>query len=438
MTLASLQYDLIILGIFLIIGFVIRELIKPLQKLFIPASVIGGIVALLVGSQVLGLIELPSSFSEFPGTLIDLIMTGVVFGITLNLKKVRSYLDYTAVMLGVFGMQTAVGIALGAALMALWPTMPQGWGSMGAFAFFGGHGTAGAAGAVFEDLGVSGNLGIGMILATFGMIVAIVVGMIIINIGVRKGWTTHVQSTSSRPAWFYGGSLPENEQKSIGVEKVTAISINSIALQLSILLLAVFIGKQLFAGLAILFPFFDTLPSLLHGIIGALILWPIMVLFKLDRYVDLRTISTITGFALELVILTAIATVEVSLVTSFIVPLLIYMIIMVAMTISITLYFSKKFCSTEWFEKAVMIFGAGTGNTSTGLALVRAVDPESKSTAVDAHGIYNALTVWTNVFPALIPTLLMTGMGAPIGISLAIGIGSLLLGWIFFARKGTN
>ena len=56
---ATVFNDLIVLFCFLIVGFILRELIKPLQKLFIPASVLGGLVALIVGPQVLGLIELP-------------------------------------------------------------------------------------------------------------------------------------------------------------------------------------------------------------------------------------------------------------------------------------------------------------------------------------------------------------------------------------------
>lgn len=38
---ATVFNDLIVLFCFLIVGFILRELIKPLQKLFIPASVLG-------------------------------------------------------------------------------------------------------------------------------------------------------------------------------------------------------------------------------------------------------------------------------------------------------------------------------------------------------------------------------------------------------------
>ena len=64
---------------------------------------------------------------------------------------------------------------------------------MGVFSFHGGHGTAGAAAATFEELGVEGNMAVGMVLSTFGLIMAMMVGMVLVNYGVRKGWATYVK-----------------------------------------------------------------------------------------------------------------------------------------------------------------------------------------------------------------------------------------------------
>ena len=76
---SAIVNDLAILLVFLLIGFALRELIKPLQKLFIPASVLGGLVALIVGPQVLGLIELPETLSGMPGPMIVLVLTLLIF-----------------------------------------------------------------------------------------------------------------------------------------------------------------------------------------------------------------------------------------------------------------------------------------------------------------------------------------------------------------------
>ena len=59
MTFSSIFNDIVILGVFLMAGFVIREIVKPIQKLFIPASVVGGALALIVGPQVLNIVTIP-------------------------------------------------------------------------------------------------------------------------------------------------------------------------------------------------------------------------------------------------------------------------------------------------------------------------------------------------------------------------------------------
>ena len=58
MTVASLFSDMILIGVFMLAGFFVREIVKPIQKLFLPASLIGGLLALILGQQMLGLVEI--------------------------------------------------------------------------------------------------------------------------------------------------------------------------------------------------------------------------------------------------------------------------------------------------------------------------------------------------------------------------------------------
>lgn len=187
MTVSSLFDDMIIIALFMLAGFFIREIIKPVQKLFLPSSLIGGLLALILGQQVLGVVEIPESFSSFSNVLIAPIMAALLFGVTLNRKKIVGFLDYICVEQAIYGMQMCLGAGLGAALAIIWPGLPLGWGSMAVFAFQGGHGNAGTAGHTYTELGIPENLSVGMVLATFGLIVAMLVGMILVNIGVRKG-----------------------------------------------------------------------------------------------------------------------------------------------------------------------------------------------------------------------------------------------------------
>lgn len=79
-----------VLATFLLIGFVILQFCKPLQKCFIPAVVIGGVVALICGPQVLSIVEIPESFSSMSTVLINVIPCAAVFGSTINRTKMRT------------------------------------------------------------------------------------------------------------------------------------------------------------------------------------------------------------------------------------------------------------------------------------------------------------------------------------------------------------
>lgn len=51
MTLASLFMDVMVICLLLIGGFIIRSYCKPLQKLFLPAPVVGGVLGLILGES---------------------------------------------------------------------------------------------------------------------------------------------------------------------------------------------------------------------------------------------------------------------------------------------------------------------------------------------------------------------------------------------------
>lgn len=436
MTLITLQNDVILLFVFLLIGFAIREIVKPLQKLYIPASVVSGVIALIVGQQVLGLVTIPESWGSMSGVLINLVMTAMVFGVTIKKNRVRMYMDYACFILFGFGVQIAIGVGVGMLLQRFWQDLPHGWGLMSVFAFWGGHGTVAASGAVFAEYGIADNTGLGMILATFGLILAIVVGMIIVNWGIRKEYAKHLTDENKSKAPRLSGAIPKEEQNRIGSQTVSALSINSLALQLAFLLLALFIGMKLVGFITIHVPALAKIPMQVRGMIGAVILWPILCKLKLDGYTDKTSMNIMSGFCLEIIICSAIATLRLDLVTAFMTPILIMTGIITVIMIPFCIYFGKHLCKQDWFEKTLLFFGQGLGNTSTGLALVRCADPEMKSTAYEASGIGSTIILpITGTFPALMPILIMTSELKVIGIGILISIICIICGRIFFWQK---
>lgn len=434
MTFSSLFSDMIIIALFLLAGFFAREIIKPVQRLFLPSSLLGGLIALILGQQMLGIIEVPASFSSFSNVLIAPILAALLFGVTINRKKIGSFLDYICVEQAIYGMQMCLGAGLGAALALFWPGLPLGWGSMGVFAFQGGHGNAGAAGQTYTELGIPENLSIGMVLATFGLIVAMLAGMVMVNIGVRRGWSKFVRDPQKQPSWYYGGSLPEDKRGPVGKTVTSSISINHLALQAAWLLASVFAGRLLIQFVGLFWDGVSVFPTVIQGILGGAVIWNGARLTRLDRFIDVKFIHQMSGFLLEVVVLTAMATLDLELISAFIIPILIYTLICSAVTLLIAFAGCKLFCRDEWFEKALMAYGVGTGNTSTGLALVRAVDPDSQSSAPDNHGVYSAVMCWKEAFAGLVPVWMMTGLGMTMGVGAIMCAVCLGVGFVLFAR----
>lgn len=435
MTVASFCNDMMLLAVFMLIGFFVREIVKPVQRLFLPSSLVGGLILLVLGQQVCKIVTVPDTFKSLPGVLIDVVLASLVFGVNFDHKKISSYLDYSCVTMASYGMQMCMGVGLGWLLTRIWPDLPAGWGVMGVFAFHGGHGTAAAAAASFEKLGVQGIMSVGMVLSTFGLICAMAVGMVMVNFGIRRGWGAYVKEPAKQSDFFYGGSLPKEKRGAAGHLVTTSISINHLALQASWLLLALFCGRKLFTFLGMYIPFFRTLPGVLHGVFGGAILWQILKITKLDCYVDLKTIKLISGFLLEIVVFTAMATLDMEFISNYMVPVMIYTVVICGLTVPLIFYLAHRFCREEWFEKACMAFGAATGNTSTGLALVRAVDPDSQSSAGDTHGVYAAIMSWKDIFVGLTPVWLMSGVTLTMGVGLGIMAASLAIGFVFFNRR---
>ena len=108
MTVASFCDDMLILAVFMLVGFFVREIAKPLQKLFLSSSLIGGLVLLILGPQIAGVVNVPESFSSMPSVMIDIVMATTVFGVTINRKKMGSYLDYSCMTMTSYGMQMAL------------------------------------------------------------------------------------------------------------------------------------------------------------------------------------------------------------------------------------------------------------------------------------------------------------------------------------------
>ena len=409
----SLLLDFMILNIFLGLGWMIREKIPLLQKIFMPASVIGGILLLICGQQVLNLVPISAMIGKYPNFLIIVILTCQVFGSQMDKSRVRSYMDYTVVSAGTYGAQLFLGVGIGWILTRFWPAMPPNWGITSIYSFFAGHAAAGSAAQIFTEGGYPDFMGISMIVATVGLVAALSIGMPLINWGIRKGYCVFVDKPQQLPPEYFGGPMPAEKQLPIGMTKTSTSGINAIALQMFFISACIMLGYGIrFLGVQYISPYFKNINDLVLGIIGAIIIWPFMCKTRTSVYVDKKTCANISGFALEYLIVAAIASISVDTMVSFIVPITIYCVVMLIILTFLYIFISAKFCKEQWFEKMVNVFGQCIGNAATGMTLLRCIDPKNESCSADASGVslFLFMPVWVGMI-AVGPVLAMSQNG---------------------------
>lgn len=433
---STVAHDMMILMVFLLTGFVLRELIKPLQKIFLPAGVIGGTLALVMGPQVLGMIEIPKAWSGMASPMINIVLTCMIFGTVINRGKIKTYVGAIIIVALTYFAQLFVGTISGIGLSKIWPDLPYGWGIMTVFTFWGGHGAGSSAGALFEDLGVENMLSMGIVLATLGLIVAMIVGMILVNIGIRKGYATNLKEGGTGKIEPDGGVIPVEKQKSLGKATVSSSGINGLALQVCFIMLSMWIGERIFKLIAMAIPQATNIPALLYGIVGAAILWAVMQKTKLDRYVDEMSVNTISGVALEVCIIAATATMNLTVFATYFLPITIHSIVITALMIFICMVVVRRWIKKDWFELAMLYFGQGTGSAPSGLALARCVDPDRKAISWDAFGVASGVFApVSSTLVALLPILAMQSLWAVAGIGAAATVGLVLFGELVLKKS---
>jgi ESS family glutamate:Na+ symporter len=115
--------------------------------------------------------------------------------------------------------------------------------------------------------------------------------------------------------------------------------------------------------------------------IGGVLLQAAARICRIDLLVDREQMQRVSGAALDYLSLSAVATIQLSVVAENWLPLTIMVVAGLVWTVFSVLYFSPRMFSEAWFERGIAEFGQASGVTATGLLLLRTVDPENKTSA---------------------------------------------------------
>lgn len=404
----------------LALGFLFRVIVRPLQWLFVPAAVVGGLLGLSLAQIVAAVHRHGGSgsgldtlfawqsdvlrhFSGWPGVLIAVIFAGLLLEKPgQSARESTRTVSVQAIMVWIIILgQVAIGLA------ATWlfvlprhPEVPPSFGQLIEVGFAGGHGTAGAMGEVFADeLGFSAGRDLGFLFATAGLIVGVITGIIYINLAVRRGWTA--RKATLRPS---SGMEVRRCPQPVALARVGAEVIDPFLFQ-GLILAAAFAaglavqsavmggGSQLLTWLGLpqaadIMKFAGKMPLFMFTLLGGLAVRRLLSVFRLDDLVDGDSLRRLIGAAMEFLIVAAIASMRIEVIATYLSSILLLLALGFTWAgVCLLLIGRRLLPPSHWFELGLINYGMSTGTTAQGMMLLRIVDPGLKSRAAEDYAL---------------------------------------------------
>jgi ESS family glutamate:Na+ symporter len=438
------------LCLLLVIGKFLRVEIKFIQRLYLPSAVIGGIIGLIL-IQIFGsrLDNWTAGWTSLPGFLINIVFASLFLGAAI--PSLAVIWDRAAPQLA-YGQIVAWGqwvVGLGFVLIFLGALfkIPDLFGAALPIGFEGGHGTAGGLRETFIQLGWNEGSDFSLASATAGIISAIIVGITLINWAAKKGYVSVLKQLDDMSSEELAGLYPIEKRPSAGLQTVSADSIDSVALHLAIIGIAIFIGysikvvfmaleNQFFGGSEVkLFAGFPLFPLCM---IGGILVQLFVTHSPRVSPVDHKLMQRLGGTALDFLVVAAISTIRIEVIAKGIVPFSIIIFGGIIWNIFCVRVLARRMLPNFWFERAIAEMGKSMGVTATGLLLLRIVDPEQETEAASAFGYKQLLHepfmgggIWTSL-----AVILIAQQGGWLVLGIAIGaIVAWFVIWRLFLKK---
>lgn len=382
----TLFVDIGIVSALLLIGKLMRVRIKLVQKLFIPPSLLAGFIGLALGPHGFDVLPLSTQTGTYAGILIAFIFGALPLTSQKVQGKNRGIANMWAYSQGGLLLQWAFGGFLGLLILnQLWPLSP-GFGITMPSGFCGGHGTAAAIGQAFGQLGHDEILTLAMTAATAGIVASVILGLIFVKWGASKKHTAFLADYNDLPAELQTGLLPQDKRESMGESTCSSISIDSLTFNLSLVCLIAFCGYGISKLAAHFMPGFE-LPVFSCAFVAGILLKKGFDRTRVTEYICPKTVNHISGALTDFLVAFGIASIKLSVVLEYIVPLAILLLSGLAVTLIYVFVMARKLMKECWFEKALFTWGWFTGTMAMGIALLRVVDPKMRSRCLDDYAL---------------------------------------------------
>lgn len=480
---------MILAGLFvavvLAIGFALRNRFGIFDKIYIPASVIAGTIGLAV-IQLVPLFSLPpaanrlftaavETLAKWPACLIAVVFAAMLLQRHSNSRPLGMRATVCeAMMVWIIALgQTAIGLLLTWLVIQPFYDVPNSFGMLIETGFAGGHGTATAMGQIFVTPQINFPVGqdLGLLMATVGLVYGTISGIFWINVVLRLKLATIGDQTKA-----------PNEIESIEIESISsADSINSdrkpdeagnrsVASRYLIQILAIaaafaigFSAQGVVGMIAVgldqpavadvgvsaddvsASPVMQRLrwvslvgsfPLFIYTLLGGWVVARALNGLQRSQWLDGHAGATISGWAMDLLVVAALATLNLQAVAAYLVPITVLFLGGAVWSAVCLLFLSPRILAkSHWFELGLINYGMSTGTTATGFVLLRLVDPQLKTDAAKQYALaapFSAPMVGGGLITIGMPLLVLERF--PTGL-LAIGTSAVVIGLILFAIR---
>ena len=466
MSASTIGLAILLLAMVALIGAWIRASSTITQRLFLPVSLISGVLALLVGPEVLGRIasamgtdafaagglfgeQVLEVWSSLPGLLISVVFATLFLGSRIPSPKSAVRLLGPQLSLGVTfaSGQYVVGLLLAVLLLGpLFGVGPE-FGALLEIGFEGGHGNAAGMAPVMDELGFEHGGDLALTMATVGMVSGVVIGVILVNWAARTKRSATLDATAQIDRWEARGLHTRQDRPHAGHQTTREASVESLTVHVGVVGLAVVLGQlmlsalkwieqQLWADTVEIFAFLPLFPLAMLG--------GVLVQRLLDRYdriglVDRGIMERIQGLSLDLLIISALATLSLAAVAENLAPFAILALAGIVWNIVVLVVLAPRFMRSYWFERGIADFGQAMGVTATGLLLLRMADPKGQSPAYESFGykqlVFEPFFGGGLITAASIPLIVQFGPYPMLGVMALLLVAAVLAGFFYFGRR---
>jgi len=414
----SIFVDLGIICVALLFSTFLRSRVRFFQRYLIPNALTAGFILLPFYNFLAPRLGMSS---EGLGNLVFHLLNLSFVAMSLrggSMKGAGKRIFSSAVMIIIqYSLQAIIGIGLTLVFIATFlPNLFPSFGFLMPLGFGLGPGQAFAIGKGWEAIGFEGGGNLGLTFAAIGYIWACFGGVYLINLGRRKGWMTGKIADAIDQRRIRTGIIAPSEERPVGsrltteTEAIDTMSYN-LAILLGVYLLAYLALRGLTWALGALGPMGEQLATNFWGIafifaaLVAMLVKRVFRALRIDYTIDNGSLARLAGVSVDIMVTAAIAAIAVVLLKGFWIPILIVAAAGGIVTTLTVVYTASRIFTDHRFDRAIMFYGNLTGTLSTGLALLRVIDPDFETPVATDYMYGSGIT-----FVLAIPFILLLNL----------------------------